>query len=157
MKKHRVLIPVTIIIVNIIGSIPGLWTILINEGPFRRPSGPYWQALVIGVPSILTAILIGYLISKYLLSKWYKENKSKLYQSIIIFCITIIAGTLAIMVGWEVNWIVGKAFGWGSSARLAWEVFLKGIPMMFIYCIVPVGIVSLLYGLFSIVYLKFSK
>jgi len=158
MKKHKVLITVTIIIVSIIGSIPGLWTILINaEGPFQRPDGPYWKALVIGIPSILAAILIGYLLSKYLLSKWYREKKSILYQSIIILLVTIIAGIIAVMVGWEVNWIVEKAFGWGGSVRLAWLNFLTGIPLMFFYCIIPVGIAGLLYGLFSFFYLNFSK
>ena len=158
MKKHRVITIVTIILVCIIGSVPGLWTILLDvEGPFQRPDGPYWKALVIGVPSILSAIFIGYLISKYLLSKWYKENKSIVVQSIIIFSITIIAGLIAVMVGWEINWIVEKAFGWGGSARLEWLDFLTGIPLMFIYCIIPVGITSLIYGLFSMIYLIFSR
>jgi hypothetical protein len=158
MKKHRVLSTVMTLIVCIIGSVPGLWTVLFNiEGPFQRPDGPYWKALVIGFPSIFIAILVGYLICKFLYRKWFKESKSIIYQSFIVFSVTIIAGLVAVLVGWEVNWIVAKAFGWGGQAQVPWISFLIGIQIMFFYCIIPVGAASLLFGLFSFIYLKFSK
>ena len=86
MKKHRVLNRVMTVIVCIMGSVPGLLTLLINtEGPFQRPDGPYWKALIIAIPSILIAILVGYFICVFLWRKWFKEHKSILYQSFIIF------------------------------------------------------------------------
>lgn len=158
MKKHIVLGKALIIIVCIIGIVPGLWTMLINvEGPFQRPDGPYWKALVIGIPSVLAAIIAGYPLSKFLLEKWYNESKSIVFQSFIAFSITIIAGLVAVMIGCEVNWIVQKAFGWGAIAQVQWIKFLIGIPIIFFYSIVPVGIAGLLFGLFSFIYLKLSK
>jgi hypothetical protein len=158
MKKHRVLNRTMTVIVCIMGSVPGLLTLLINtEGPFQRPDGPYWKALIIAVPSILIAILVGYFICMFLWRKWFKEEKSIIYQSFIIFSITIIAGLIAAIVGVEVNWMVAKVSGWGGQAQLEWVKFLIGIPIIFFYCIIPVGATGLLYGLFSFFYLKFSK
>lgn len=158
MKKHKVLNAATIIIVCIIASIPGLWTLFVNmEGPFQRPDGPYWNAIVIGVPSIIAAIIAGYPLCKFLLRKWYNESKSIVYQSFIVFSITVITGVIAVLVGCEVNWIVQKAFGWGAIAQVQWINFLIGIPIIFFYSIGPVGIAGLLFGLFSFIYLKLSK
>lgn len=158
MKKHKVLITVTILIVIIIGSVPGLTTLLIDSpSPFQRPDGPYWKALVTSIPSIIAGILIGYLASKYLLRIWFKTEKTLVYKSIIILFITFISGVITLFVAWEVNWIVPRFFGWGNMEFNPWGNLLDHILLALIYCSIPVGIVGILNGLFSIIYLKFTK
>lgn len=158
MKKHSTLKTAAIILVCIIGSVPGLWTMLINsEGPFQRPEGTYWKALVIGIPSVLAAILAGYLLSKYLLKKYYSENRPVLRLAVIISLVTIISGLVAVFVGWEIDWLIAKVFGWGGVAEVPWKNLLIGIPIVLAYSIIPVSLAGLIYGVFSFAYLKLSK
>jgi len=162
MKKHKVIITVTIVIVIIIGSIPGLMTIINADGPFQRPDGPYWKALVIGVPSILAGVLIGYLISKYLLRIWFKTDKTLVYKSIIILFITYIAGIITLIVACEVDWIIPEIFGWENTPSLlndlsSWKNLLDHFLLAFIYFSIPIGIAGVLNVLFSFIYLKFIK
>jgi len=158
MKTHKVLITVTILIVIIIGSVPGLATLLIDTpGPFTRDDGPYWHTLVCGIPSIIVGILIGYLVSKHLLRIWFKIEKKLVYKSIVILLITFISGVITLLIAWEVNWIVPRFFGWGNMAFNPWENLLDHILLGFIYCSIPVGIVGILNGLFSFIYLKLTK
>lgn len=158
MKKANTLKTVAIIIVCIIGSIPGLWTMLINnEGPFQRPEGAYWKALVIGIPSVLAAILAGYFLSKYLLKKFYSENRPVLRLVVIISLVTIISGLVAVLVGWEVDWLIAKVFGWGGVAEVPWKNLFIGIPIILAYSILPVTITGLIYGVFSFAYLNLDR
>jgi len=162
MKKHRLLIKVTIIIVIIIGCVAGL--IALNENlssTFQRPDNQYWKALVIGIPSILAGILIGYFLSKYFLRIWFKTEKSLIYKSLTILFITYIAGIITLMVALELTWIAPKLLGfigWEyTGGHNPWSNLLDHYLLMFIYGSMPVGITSVLNGLFSFIYLKFAK
>lgn len=163
MKKHKVLITVTILMVIVIGSVPGFITLLIDTpGPFQRPDGPYWKALVTGIPSILAGILIGYFISKVLLRIWFKIAKSIIFKSIIILFITYIAGLITLGVACEVDWIVPAFLGWENTPTFltdlsSWENLIDHFLLAFLYFSIPAVIAGVLNGLFSFIYLKFSK
>lgn len=155
MIKQKSLTTAMIILVSFMGSVPGLLTLFVNvNGPFQRPDGPYWMALVIGIPSILAAILLAYYLSKYFLRLWLNENKAEIRQSLVYFLCTILVGLIAVLVAWEVNWIIGKISGWGGSAEVDWLSYLKGIPIMFFFSIIPITVISLFFGLFSYFYLR---
>ena len=152
MKKHKVLIKITIVIVIIFGIIPGLVTL------FEKTDVQYWKYIVTCIPSIIAGILIGYFISQYLLHILFKTEKSLVYKSIIILFITFISGIITLMVAWEIIWIVPRLFGWKYTGEFSpWANLLDHYLLMLIYGSIPVGIAGVLNGLFSFFYLKFSK
>ena len=158
MKKLKVLTTVTMILVIIIGSIPGLEECLSELLLFHNPDAQNWKVVVTCIPSILVGILIGCFLSKYLMGIWLKTDKSLGFISIIIFFITFIAGMIALMVAWEITWIIPKLFGWKYTGEFnPCENLLDHYLLMLLYGGILVAIASIINGLFSFTYLKFSK
>ncbi len=125
---------------------------------FQKPDDQFLKDLITCIPSILAGIITGYFISKYLLHIWFKTEKAIIYKSIIILFITYIAGIIALLVAWEVTWIVPRVFEWKYTGEFnPWENFLDHYLLIFIYGSIPVGIAGVLNGLFSFIYLKFAK
>ncbi len=152
MKKHKVLITITIVIVIILGILPGLLTL------FEKTDVQFWKYIVTCISSILVGILIGYFISQYLLRILFKTAKSLVDKSIIILFITFISGIITLMVAWETILIVPWLFGWEYTGEFnPWENFLDHYLLMLMYGSIPVGIISILNGLFSFIYLKLTK
>lgn len=158
MDKLKFLNKVAFLLVAFMGSAPGIMTLVVNtDAPFQRPEGAYWKALVLGVPSIVMAVIVASAVCRSLNKRWIKEKHSNERKAIFLFLIVILAGLASVLAGWESNWIMAKLTTWSGVGDLQWIDFIKGIPIMLIYTFMPVTVAAFILGLFSYVYLRFSK
>lgn len=155
MKKLKTLSTITIILVIIIGGIPGI-EFCFND--LKDSTGQYYKTLITGVPSIVVGILIGFFLSRYLLKIWLSTNKSVGLISLLVSITTLITGVISVLVAWEITWVLPRLFGWRYTGEFnPWANLLDHYLIMLVYACIPVGIISVVNGLFSYIYLKVSK
>ena len=158
MKQHRLLRFVTIVLVCLVGSVPGLITLFIKEGgPFERPTESYWSAIIMGLPAVIIPVIVGYFLSRALLRWWLKETQTVVVRSLILLAITFLAGMINALIGWEIRWLLEKAIYLGEEGYLNYLEILSGIPFFSIYCFMWVAPTALAFGIFSFLYLKYSS
>lgn len=112
------------------GSIPGLITLLsTKEGPFQLPENDFWQRLVVASLSIGMVGLVSLFFMRFLFKHLVNPKKSSAIISVWTGIIVIVGCIVAVIIGWEFNWLLPKAAGWGGVAELKWIQFVIHVPL----------------------------
>ena len=152
MELHKLIKSVSFLTILVMASIPGIIGPLLNISQWGGQPTPLQDLLIVGIPTVLISVYIGYKLI-FLLGIKKFQNRKPFGASLVIFIMTFIACVCAWVICQELGLIIQKLFGIGYVSQ-SWLDGLIGLPILIWFSIIPCLIAAFANSLVSFIFLK---
>ena len=155
MELHKFVKSVSFLTILIIASMPGIVGPMLNIGQWEGPQRQLQDLLIVGIPSVLISVYVGYKLI-FLLGIKKFQNRKPFGASLVIFIMTFIACVCAWVICQELGLIIQKLFGIGYVSQ-GWLDGLIGLPILIWFSLIPCLVAALANSLISLLFMKIIK